>query len=220
MTGEQVIEAFMTNALVRGLEILVAPIWIWWKSHKKKKEWPTPILVGFVIVVLASCILLEEKITGWARLLSYGDEQIIRDWLDEQKLPNTMSSTKEDAFVFDVEGSFKFKIFRRFDRPGVVHIRSILVFNPDIEERLAKITPEQRRELWNELRVELSRHSIYLPSGEGKDFKDLSRIDMQKNFAFPPGTSKAVLYQQLSDMKGMKYVIDLMYELWKSQKKM
>ena len=221
MAAEQVIEGFLTSAAVRGLEILVAPIWIWWKTTQKKKDWPKPIVVGFTIVVLASCIVLEEQVTYWARLLSYGEQQIIREWLDEQKLPNALSSTKEDAFIFDVEeASFSFKIFSRHDRPGTVNFMTVLMVNPDIKERLSKITVEKRRELWNELRLELSRHGVFLPVGEGKDFKDFSRLDLLKSFAFPAGTSKTVLIQQLGELKEVKYVIDVMYDLWKSQKKM
>jgi hypothetical protein len=219
MTGEQVIEGIMTNILVRLVEILGAPIWIWFKSRKSKKDWPTPTLLGFVLVVLASCIFLEEKLTGWARTLSYGEEQVIREWLDEQKLPNTVSSTKDEAFVFNVTGDFNFQISRKSDRQGIINIRTNLIIKPEIKARVAKLPPEERQELWNELRMELSRHQVYLPVGVGNDFKDLTVIGTEKSFAFPPGTPKSILYQQLSDMKGMKYMIDLVYELWKSQGK-
>lgn len=59
-TGEQILEAVMTNTVARFIEVLAAPIFIWLKTGKSKKDWPKPILLGFVIIVLASCLFLEE----------------------------------------------------------------------------------------------------------------------------------------------------------------
>ena len=43
-TGEQIAEAIMTNVVVRAIEVLAAPIFIWFKAGKNKKDWPKPIL--------------------------------------------------------------------------------------------------------------------------------------------------------------------------------
>lgn len=64
MTGEQIIEAIMTNVFVRAIEVLPAPALIWWNASAFKKQWPKPVLAGFLLILTASCLFLEEKLSN------------------------------------------------------------------------------------------------------------------------------------------------------------
>ena len=122
-------------------------------------------------------VFLEERITGWARTLTYGEEHIIRAWLDEQKLFNTFSSDK-DGFTFAVtavDRDLKFEILKKNASQGIVVMKTAIVINLELRSRLAKLSVQQRQQLWNELRLEFSRHGLFLPKMPG-DFKDLSSI--------------------------------------------
>src|SRR5690349_8878853 len=138
MWGEQFLEAFMTNIGVRAVEVLAAPAWIWWKSRKVKRDWPMPILIGFSIVVLASCLFLEEKLTAWVQNLTYSEERVIRDWLDELKYPHTYSTSKDDAFRFTVVGQTVFDIFQRHGGKGILIIEQEIKVKPDVVARIDK----------------------------------------------------------------------------------
>ena len=218
MGPEQILEAVMTSTVVRLFEVLAAPIFIWFKSGTSKKDLPKPQLIGFIIIVFASSLFLEEKITGWVKQFTYSDQQVIREWLDEQKLSNTLESTKDFAFRFIVKGEITFEIIKKRDSQGIISFVTGLTIKPDRMEKIKKLSESQRSMLWSDLLIEFSRHGIYLPPAPSNSF--LETVMVQRNFAFPPGSPKAALYQNLADFKGIRAIIDLLIASWEAQGKL
>lgn len=219
MTGEGVVEAIMTNVLVRGAEIFIAPIWLALKGKSFKKDWPWPMRIGFILMVLASCVFLEERLTQAVRAFTYSEEQAIRTWLDQLKYSHTLSSSKEDAFHFTVTDPVKFDIFKKRDSKGDVTIAAGIVVNPEIAERIGRLPESQHRLLGVELRYELLKHNLELQNFASKDFEKKT-LYVYSNFALLPENSQRILSEKLHGLKGLNSVVNLVFESWKVQGKL
>lgn len=205
MTGEQVIEAVMTNVVVRGLEVLVAPVLIWWKASRLKKEWPKPILIGFILVVTASCLFLEEKITAWVRYATYDEQRIIRAWLDELHLQNVLSTTKNEIFRFDATGHTQLSIYRKRSSPGVITFSSGILLNTQDMARIQHLPLTERKHLESDIYLELSRHELYPPVVELKDNEIMNVWGMESDFEFSESTPRSVLDEQFRKVTSPHY---------------
>lgn len=211
----------MTNAFVRGIEVLFAPAFIWWKASRVKREWPKPILIGFLVIVTASCLFLEEKITAWVRYATYDDQRVIREWLDELKLGSTLTTSKEEIFRFTARGESTLAIFKRRDKPRVITFQSGVVFNPQVIAGIQRLSDEDKNKLQNEMLLELARHSYYFPIPQlNVNNNTLGFFGMESDIEFPEGSSKSVLDEQYRKVTNIKRVVDLVLQSWSIQGKL
>lgn len=220
MSGEQVIEAIMTNVFVRAIEVLIAPILIWWKSSGFKKEWPKPVLIGFLVIVTASCLFLEEKLTALVRYATYDDQRVIRDWLDELKLGSTLTTSKEEVFRITVTGESTLAIFKKRDKPRVITFQAGVLLNQQTMARLQRLSVDDRKRLQNEMQLELARHNYYFPAFQLTDNSIFNFFGMENDVEFPEGSSKSVLDEQFRKVTNIKRVVDLVVQSWIAQGKL
>ncbi len=218
MTGEEAIAAVMTNIFVRGAEVLLAPIWIAFKSKSFKKDWTPPMRVGFILIVLSSCLFLEEKITQQVRTFTYSEEQAIRAWLDSLKYAHTLSSSKQDTFRFIVTSPIAFSIFKRRDAQGDIYLEAGISVSPETLKMVEKLTESQRKRLWIELRFELVKYNIELPSPYSEDL-ELKSLTVGTKFPLSP-ENQQILSERLYGLKRIGTTIDLVFESWKAQGKL
>lgn len=220
MTGEQVIEAVMTNVVVRILEVLIAPLLVWWKASRLKKEWPKPILIGFILVVTASCLFLEEKITALVRYATYDEERVIRAWLDELHLQTVMSTTKEEVFRLDATGHTQLSVYRKRSSPGVITFSSGIRLSTEEMSRIQQLPVAERKHLESDIYLELSRHELYPPVVELKDNEIMNLWGMESDFEFSESSPRSVLDEQFRKVTSVRRVVQLVLRSWIAQGKL